>query len=341
ALDARHGELDTRQSEQDARHGELDARQNELNAGQAALDARQADLDARESAIDEARRQMEIEGRPVDGDTWSEPASETERPEREEDVRLDEASPGAPESSEEVLARMGMAPSFSDDEADEPPPCPPGSPRSGHAVPLNPPVKSEGDQDESIDDYMARLLHRVRETSGQPNQPTPPRSPQETAVDKVPPSAPVAEQDNLPQGTPPPAATPRETTAPAPRAAAPEKSVDIAAMRELANFSARAALNRHARRGLLGSVVGRLVVALVGLAAGTILTWIWWAYPTNTTVLCAAAMSFVVVLLWGVDYVLLRGYADLSQPGPGRRDDNAEEHAADSSQPEQEAEESL
>ncbi|MFH1265343.1 MAG: hypothetical protein ABIK89_06410, partial [Planctomycetota bacterium] len=72
-----------------------------------------------------------------------------------------------------------------------------------------------------------------------------------------------------------------------------------------------------------------------------ILTWIWWAYSMNATVLCAAAMSFVVVLLWGVDCVLLRGYADLGQPGRGRWNDNAEEHAADSSQPEQEAEESL
>ena len=49
-----------------------------------------------------------------------------------------------------------------------------------------------------------------------------------------------------------------------PRAVAPEKDGGLAAMRELANFSAHAAISHHAQRMLSRSAVGKLMLALSG-----------------------------------------------------------------------------
>ena len=100
-----------------------------------------------------------------------------------------------------------------------------------------------------------------------------------------------------------------------PRAVAPGKTIDLTAMRELANLSAHTAINRHARRVLAGSVTSKLLVTIVGLAGGVALVWIWWTRSLEDLTLYAAVTCFLVALLWGAQYVLLCAYASLSRSG--------------------------
>jgi hypothetical protein len=117
-----------------------------------------------------------------------------------------------------------------------------------------PPFEAEGHRpsdaatehtDESIDDYMARLLKRVRGVSTV-------RSPAGGEGSAAPGAAAKSDADCIP----------RKSTSPAPevpavqevparltrRTAAPELSSDLKAMRELANMTARAAIDKHAYR---------------------------------------------------------------------------------------------
>ncbi len=124
-------------------------------------------------------------------------------------------------------------------------------------------------EEQSIDDYMARLLDRVRgvEPGGSPVPSAKPIARQQADV-KEPQSSSPAPTRILP-------ARERETPAPTPtrlepRTTAPEKSANLAAMRALANFSTRAAIAaHHTRHGLnriwrtVGIGAATLVVGLV------------------------------------------------------------------------------
>ena len=53
-----------------------------------------------------------------------------------------------------------------------------------------------------------------------------------------------------------------------PRTVAPEKRIDLSALRELANLSAQSAISRYSRKVLISSMYAKLMVAGVALAAG-------------------------------------------------------------------------
>ena len=98
---------------------------------------------------------------------------------------------------------------------------------------------------------------------------------------------------------------PSSTTSPfnpedyVPKALAPEKNRNMAAMRELANTSARSAIQVSARRRYGTAVALKLAIALIGLGVGVTLVMI---NGFNVNIgLVAAIASFLVALIWGFD----------------------------------------
>jgi len=328
AVDARQADLDDRQAAMDARQAELDARSAELEARQAELDERQELLDARESEIDESCQGREAVGAAADV-AREQPSGEADR---EEDIQFEDPSEGAPESSEAVLRRLGIAASFDHEEEEEEER--PGH-RSPHAVETLPHAAetpnvsraASEEDDESIDDYMARLLDRVRAGTGQLGGPTayvPSAPPAPAPTPAAPCPAQVADP---PPETPDP--EPDEKKELSPRAVAPERSVNLRAMRDLANQSAQAAIDHHTRRRLLGLAANKLLVAIVALAAGAILLWVWWTKTHDQVTLYAAVAGLAVALIWLGQYVLLGGSMLLKRPRREKADCSDDERERD------------
>jgi hypothetical protein len=80
------------------------------------------------------------------------------------------------------------------------------------------------------------------------------------------------------------------------RAAAPELSSDIAAMRELANLSARAALDKHAYRNWGRAAFGKFTIAVLAAAAGV--GAVHFAPSPDSMLMYAGLLSFVIALFW-------------------------------------------
>ena len=157
---------------------------------------------------------------------------------------------------------------------------------------------SREEEEESIEDYMTRLLDRAGSGQSRPSEPLASPSTSRTEEDAVPTASPVS-TDSAAQSSPPVVdpEEPRETAA---RAAGWKNSIDLSAMRELANLSARTAIDRHAKKMRWSTATGKLLVAFVGLAAGLVLIWIWWAKAPNPVTLCEAITGFFVALFWGI-----------------------------------------
>lgn len=306
-LQSQQAELETLQQSLEAdrqqREAECDEREKELAGRGEELDAQQAELEAARRALEEERRHWEIER--------DEAAAVQREP---QDERADEAQPSrpaiheAPLSSLEILRRMGNMPVFPDDE-NEPreSETPAAKGRAGAGLPNrdNPShAASEGDE-ESIDDYMARLLQRVRGVVDDGGVAEPPRrAPQ--------PDTPVApergttpsDSDTEASGSRTLFGKRREPVEMSPRAEAPEKHIDMTAMREVANFSAQNALDWHSRRVQGRVVATKAIVMLLGALASAILLYLWHSVPSPLT-FSAAMVSLVVVVLWGGQYFVL------------------------------------
>jgi hypothetical protein len=100
-----------------------------------------------------------------------------------------------------------------------------------------------------------------------------------------------------------------------PRAVAPEKQVDLSAMRELANFSAKAAIERHARSLLARAGGSKLFMALIGAACGGALYWMGTCHEIGSIAIPAAAVSFVVAIVWGLQYAAVTGRLIVTRSG--------------------------
>lgn len=329
--ESRRADVETRHAELEARQATMDARQAEFEARCAELDARQAELDDRESEIDEKCRRWEAARAAADVG----PEQPSGGADPEEDVQFEEPSQGAPESSEEVLRRLGIAPSFDHEEEEDEREKPGGRSlhaaetfqRASEAPHASRPAAEE--EDESIDDYMARLLDRVRTGTGGSGGPTAHVPPVPAAPASSPSSPPASKADDSPPQAP--TAKTGEQGEMSPRAVAPERSVNLIAMRDLANQSARAAIDQHARRRLLGQTANKLLVALVALATGAILLWVWWAKTHDQVTMYGAVACLVVALAWLGQYVVLGGHMLLKRPGrekADRKDDEGEADAA-------------
>jgi hypothetical protein len=185
---------------------------------------------------------------------------------------------------------------------------PSGSARENSCEPTAAPSTSKphDHEEESIDQYMARLLDRVRS----PSTPPPPKTAAEPrqAIGE---NAPDAPGPAVPAQ--PPAGTPRAAEL-TPRTVAPEKSIDLSAMRELANLSAKAAIERHAR-GLLARASGsKLFTALFSATCGGALYWMGRLHDNGGFALHAAAGSFVIALFWTLQYAVASGRLSVTRP---------------------------
>jgi hypothetical protein len=151
------------------------------------------------------------------------------------------------------------------------------------------PAQAHGDDEESIESYMDRLMKRVRGDS------TP-------LASKLNPIAKPAEEAT-PQSVATPAATTEEPTEEAeeageysPRRTAPEIS-NMTAMRELANSAARSAIDKHVRKHTGKQVTGKLFGAC--LTVGTSLMLAYWAWKAQSLpAAVAAAIGSCIGLYW-------------------------------------------
>jgi hypothetical protein len=167
---------------------------------------------------------------------------------------------------------------------------PSGARDAGYGGELRPTGRHEED-DESIDNYMAQLLKRVRGVGSAHESPA--SQARETVQSRV--------QQETESASPPPSSeqTPVVQEVPARlarRAPAPELSSDLAAMRELANLSARAAIDKHAYRNWGRAAFGKLTIAL--LAAGTGAGAVHFAPAPDSMLMYAGLSSFVVAVFW-------------------------------------------
>ena len=90
----------------------------------------------------------------------------------------------------------------------------------------------------------------------------------------------------------------------APRAVAPERQVDLKAMRQLANLSASSALHKHESRRLSGKTHAKLLVTCVALVVGVSLLVLLQLPGAPLFTFYAAAASFVVAAICGASYIV-------------------------------------
>jgi len=164
----------------------------------------------------------------------------------------------------------------------------PVEPRKGA---LPPGAERNAEDEKSIDDYMAQLLKRVRGVGSAHQGPASqaPERPTRVAQNVPESSSAPPSSEQIPAVQEVPAKLAR-------RAPAPELSSDLAAMRELANLSARAAIDKHAYRNWGRAAFGKFTIAL--LAAGTGAGAVSFAPAPDSMLMYAGLSSFVVALFW-------------------------------------------
>ena len=85
--------------------------------------------------------------------------------------------------------------------------------------------------------------------------------------------------------------------------AVPEKKIDMAAMRQVANLSASSALHKHESTQLTVSTRTKLMVTVVSLVVGVALLAISQFRGAPGMTLFGAAAAFCVATLWGINYL--------------------------------------
>ena len=294
----------------------MDEQRNELTA-------RLENLEAQQNALEADRRQWEQQQAELARTTEqppapSEPVAEADCPDEAapQEPEFEAPSEGAPVDLADVFRRVGAkveaeeevspAPGTGADQTEQP--------RGDRESP--PATAVAHGEEESIDDYMSRLMQRVRSKPGEagPASSAPPRSepqvarqPQANAAKDPAPTA----QPVLPK----PAASASKPLKMSPRSAAPENRIDLSALRELANFSARNAISRHSRKLLINTMRSKLVMAIMALAAGGGLFWMWQQYGAVEMTLYYSLAAVLVAVYFGVQYALLTGRLRINERG--------------------------
>jgi hypothetical protein len=274
------------------------------------LEADYLELNQRREELQRQREQLSQQEASTGGDNAPLTAPLPAESEPTEELGFQDISDKSPVDLESVLQGMGSVGLLRDDEQAEPEPIEEPTPEHADAVPATPESVScaeDDEEDESIDNYMARLMQRV---AGAPaNAP-----PVETQPDPA--QADVADADEpqvnrLPDeanqidiSSPP---RPSEPVDLSPRAVAPEAGGGLAAMRELAKLSAQGHISKHSRRQLSVSARTKLAVTTLGITTAGILLWIWWAWGTSPIVFYGAMAGLLVAVLWGVQYAIATG----------------------------------
>ena len=181
------------------------------------------------------------------------------------------------------------------------------------SVKLSSTAGRDGDEDdlqESIDRYMERLLNRSASKTTTPA----PKSPQPVQNETHEPSVPRWSAPTAPSATttldlePAPQ---RKALKPA-RTIAPERPCDLAAMRELANASAKAHLAQYARDERRSMLQTKLSVLIVSLVSAVFLLWI---SPRGSTPWCGGIVSLLVAGFWGLQIAVITGKLTIDAQG--------------------------
>lgn len=145
---------------------------------------------------------------------------------------------------------------------------------------------STGDDEDSIEAYMSKLLKRVRgdsaESAWKPAAPAP--EPVELPVTQLKPANPVPPSEYVPQRQ------------------APEATVSLAAMRELANAASRVAIDTHAKRHYTQRFAHRIIKAAMALITMTGFL-VWAYYGGGRGALCGAAVCVLMMCWWSASSV--------------------------------------
>jgi predicted nucleic acid-binding Zn-ribbon protein len=352
-FDAQTADLNAQAAELNARESKIESKQLELTSSQSEIENRQADLDARASEIEKKQSELdahiaELEAERSDFDEqrirWRKQQAEKDSHiDVSAEKELEEESSTEPEfnSPEEkapidlkaIFERIGAKVDFSEEESPEDQPTP-HKPIAREAEPT-PPAFDERrrstrsateEEDESVDSYMSRLMERVRGTIGSTDTPQvfdrqqarsePPVSqPQKNILESAPKAAP------LPQAQ-------REPVVISPRATAPEKHINLMAMRELANLSAKSALNRHDRTLLVNTIYSKLAVISIALFSAIALLWMCYVMECPTHTFFAAIVALLTAVLWGIQYAFLTGRLIIKKSGEINWNDKSESEEA-------------
>jgi hypothetical protein len=160
--------------------------------------------------------------------------------------------------------------------------------------------KQSGDgaaeDDDSIESYMSQLLRRVRgeesfvhTTSVLSSISRPSEPPKSTVEPVAPPPPPVVDSKPV---------TPSEYL---PRSQAPEQTVDVAAMRELANSAARMAISTHANKHTVKRAAGKLIIGAIASVVASVALGFWALRSGSWIAVCGALASFA-----GLGYFALK-----------------------------------
>jgi hypothetical protein len=221
--------------------------------------------------------------------------------------------PGAPVDLADVFRRVGAKVELEDEPAANGSAVQPERPSEIARQPsaAAPATAKKEVEEESIDDYMSRLMQRVRSGADEsgPATYTPPPPQSGRAGRGAAATAPPAESPK------PPVAEEGRTASISPRTMAPEKRIDLSALRELANLSAQSAISRHSRQVLIGSMYSKLTVAIVALVTGAALLWMWKALDVTEMAYYSALVALLVAVYWGMEYALLSGRLTISKSG--------------------------
>jgi hypothetical protein len=233
----------------------------------------------------------------------------------------------SPVDLSDILRRLGTKVDFSDDRPDSggPEASPPGQrpqpsdrsrPASTSASAPAAPSQEEVDE-ESINDYMSRLMGRVR--AGSAASEAAPAQRTMEAPRGAPPGKPVPPGDaasvSTAPGSPMPQEHRRELVTLVARTTAPETHSGLSALRELANFSARNAMSRHTRRVLVGQMYSKLMVVAVSVGAAVWLLWAWKSLMSWEATYYAALVAVLTAVYWGVQYALVTGRLIVNKAG--------------------------
>lgn len=308
-------EVEARRSELDSERAELQRQQHELANAQAELVDAQAELASGEAELERERLELRAERttiveRMAELEARSASAEVNSANERSLDVcPADEDFGGEVRADDETADDDDYPPRpYQDPFARREERQAPGgeSPASLADASLDVIAQrgSEAEDEQSIERYMEQLLRRTRGQVEAADAPKPISTrPQAASVEPAPvdtEAAPVAEIPRMQE---------------LPRRSAPA-ATDLSAMRDLANMSARAAIDTHSRGVLRNDIYLNAIVCIACVAVATLML-SWTPQLGSLGFLCAAA-CFLGALVWGARLPLM--IAELARPAPPSTD---------------------
>ncbi|OYV84858.1 MAG: hypothetical protein B7Z73_14660 [Planctomycetia bacterium 21-64-5] len=230
------------------------------------------------------------------------------------EVAFEAPSPDAPVSTADLLSRFGL--SLDADEHDDRERRAPSPPEAGgessdvqNASEARPRPAGHEDEEDSIDAYMAQLMARL----GKPGYAAvPEEAPRPRPAVEESPADTVAETAAEPEDEPLPPEKLRDPSEMVRRAPAPELSADLSAMREIANLNARSALDEHQQRMVYWSLMGKAMVALMGLVAAVVEGW--FALEGDERAPYFAAVGLSVAFVWTWQYARMKKATSSTAP---------------------------